>query len=46
MSFSTTQSLPTKFNFTLSGTLSERIKDAEFMIAALSAHHYEINGGK
>ena len=46
MSFSTAQSLPTKFNFTLSGTLSERIKDAEFMIAALSAHHYEINGGK
>ena len=46
MSFSTTQSLPTKFNFTLSGTLAERIKDAEFMIAALSAHHYEINGGK
>ena len=46
MSFSTTHSLPTKFNFTLSGTLSERIKDAEFMIAALSAHHYEINGGK
>lgn len=46
MSFSTTQSLPTKFNFTLSGTLSERIKDAAFMIAALSAHHYEINGGK
>lgn len=46
MSFSTTQSLPTKFNFTLSGTLSERIKDAEFMVAALSAHHYEINGGK
>ena len=46
MSFSTAQSLPTKFNFTLSGTLSERIKDAEFMVAALSAHHYEINGGK
>ena len=46
MSFSTVQSLPTKFNFTLSGTLSERIKDAEFMVAALSAHHYEINGGK
>lgn len=36
MSFSTAQSLPTKFNFTLSGTLSERIKDAEFMVAALS----------
>lgn len=39
-----TQAKP-DFHFSLSGSLSERIRDARFIIAVLNAQQYEINGG-
>lgn len=33
-----------EFSFTLSGTLSERIRDEEFIIDALTAGQFEVNG--
>lgn len=39
-----TQAKP-DFHFSLSGSLSERIRDARFILAVLDAQQYEINGG-
>ena len=33
-----------KFNFTLAGTLSERIRDEEFILSALTAKQFEVDG--